>query len=108
MKTIRKKFYDTIKPLWDFRMALVCAICLGIGFFVDEHATQGVLLFCLFVPPIWVVSLTISKILWPGLRASSLVTKACETPMGAAVVYAANRMVLIAIGLSFILWWVRP
>ena len=102
------KFYATLKPLWDFRLLLICGICLGIGCFVDMQATQGMLLFCLFVPPIWAVALTITKILRPEVKASTLIHKACETPMGAAVVYAANRALLIAIGLSFVLWWARP
>jgi len=108
MNALLKKFYETLKPLWDFRLLLVCAICLGIGFSVDTSATQGMLLFCLFVPVIWAVALTISKILRPEIKSSTLARKATETSMGAAVVYAANRLLLIAIGLSFVLWWARP
>ena len=108
MNILLSKCYDTLKPLWDFRFLLICSICLGIGFMVDHDATRGMLLFCLFVPVCWSAALTIAKILRPGTHSGELRDKAKETPMGASIVYAADRCMIIAIGLSFVLWWVRP
>jgi hypothetical protein len=108
MRVLLAKFYDTVKCCWDFRFLFINSICLGIGFLVDAEATKGVLLFCLFIPVIWVTSLVISKIIRPGIRSRELIAKAMETSTGAAIIYAVNRAVLIAIGLSFILWWARP
>ena len=104
MNSLIRKFYQTLKPFWDFRTWLICGICLGIGFFFDQEATEGVLLFCLFVPPIWAVALLISKVLRPGIKSSELISKANETSLGAAIVYAVNRLVMIAIALSFRPW----
>ena len=108
MHTLLYKFYETIKPFWDFRFLLICTICLGIGFLIDPAVTKGMLLFCLFVPVIWAVALLIAKVLRPGVNSGDLIDKAEETPLGAAIVYFANRLVLIAIALSFVMWWVRP
>jgi len=108
MKTIRKKFYDTIKPTWDFRFILLFVPWVSYNLWRDSSGTEGVLIFCSIVLAVWGVSLLISKVLMPGAESTELTRMACETPIGAAIVYFANRLLLIAIGLSFILWWVRP
>lgn len=102
-----KKLFETVEPFWDFRFLLICTFCLGIGFRIDPGVTEGMLLYCLFVPLIWSVALLISKILRPGIRSRELIEKASKTAQGAAIIYASNCLVLIAIGLSFVLWWAK-
>lgn len=102
-----KKLFETVEVFWDFRFLLICTVCLGIGFRIDSSVTEGMLLYCLFVPLIWSVALAISKVLRPGIRSRELIAKASETSQGASIIYAANCLVLIAIGMSFVLWWAK-
>ena len=100
-----KKLYQTIKPFWDFRVLILVGLSLGFALYEDTATMLGMLGYFILVPTVWGIALLIMKVLRPGVSSSVLIDKAAESPVGAAIVYASNRLVLIAVALSFIYWW---
>ena len=99
------KFFDTLRPLYDFRAWLLLLVCFGIGILlVDPAATLGLAGYLSYAIGMWGAALMLSKILMPYIRLSDYAQSALGGNMAAALVVLARVLLLICIAISIMAW----
>jgi len=103
--SLLKKLLSTLRPLYDFRVLLLLAICLVIGMFVDPAATLGLAGYLAYVIGMAGVSIMLSKMLMPYLRISDYASSALdEGNIAAALVVLARTSLLLGILALLVIW----
>lgn len=106
IKNFFKRVGRTLFPTIDYRFLLLVGVLGAVMSAVDPVGLNA-MRFLIFGVIFWGVSLWLRKVLTPyrGVKMSDLARKAMEGCQAAAIIYLANTLLMIAIGISFFIWW---
>lgn len=102
--TLAEKARATLRPLYDARVWLLLGLCALAGWATDPAGLAAFLGLCLWQCGVWAVALCITKLIMPYVSLAQLYTRACLGSTAAAIVFAARVALLVAVGISLVVW----